>query len=260
MGAPIENIKHLKEKLHETEEVLEDERRRLIETEKMASMGVLSAGIAHEIGNPLGAIRGRLEMLEEMFKQQNIRPDIALASVEKMIVSVDRMAKIIRAIKNFSRDGSGDPKIAFDVTQLIGDIVEVSFEKCQKNGIDLHVQGIDSPIFLQGRETEIGQVIVNLINNAFDAVKVRSDAWISIVLQVDDKRCAIIFKDSGGGVPEFLQNKIFDPFFTTKRVGEGTGLGLSICRSIIEDHQGTLVYEKLEPHTSFRVTLPFEQS
>lgn len=256
----VDNIKQLKRKLHETEEVLEDERKRLLESEKMASIGVLAAGIAHELGNPLGAIRGRLEMLGDMVREQNMDPAMIEASIERMILSVDHMAKIIRAMRSFSRDGSKDPKIAFNMAQLAGDIVEVSSEKCFKSGIQLRTKGLQSPVMVEGRETEMGQVIVNLINNAFDATKGTAEAWISIELEAKDNHCVLRCRDSGLGIRNDILQKIFDPFYTTKRVGEGTGLGLSICRSIVDDHHGSLVYDRSQPHTCFKIVLPLRQS
>jgi len=239
-----------------TEATLKDERQRLIESEKMASIGLLTAGIAHELGNPLGAIRGRLEMLETMLEQDNYQKEFAVLSVKKMVQSVDHMSKIIRSLKSYSRDGSKDDKQGFDVAQLIGDIAEVSFEKCRKNGIEVQTQGLDQPLILVGRETEIGQVIVNLFNNAFDAVKDLANPTIQIVLEDKGDFCEIHFKDSGPGVPIGLVTKIFDPFYTTKEVGQGTGLGLSICRSIVEDHGGRLDYQRTADQTCFLVSLP----
>lgn len=239
-----------------TESTLIEERQRLIESEKMASIGLLTAGIAHELGNPLGAIRGRLEMLETMLEQDDFQKEFAVLSVKKMVQSVDRMSKIIRSLKSYSRDGSKDEKQSFDMAQLIGDITEVSFEKCRKNGIEVETLGLDQPLILMGRETEIGQVVVNLFNNAFDAVKELEEPRITIILEDRGDFCEIHFKDSGAGVPIELVTKIFDPFYTTKEVGQGTGLGLSICRSIVEDHGGRLDYQRVADQTCFLVSLP----
>jgi PAS domain S-box-containing protein len=240
-----------------TEALLEDERQRMIESEKMASIGLLTAGIAHELGNPLGAIRGRLEMLESMLAQDEFQKEFADLSVKKMIQSVDRMSKIIRSLKSYSRDGSKDAKQPFNLTELIADIIEVSVQKCSKNGIQVKTFGLDLPAIILGRETEIGQVVVNLFNNAFDAVKDQDHPSIEIHMQMNDDWCELDFFDSGPGVPEDCVGKIFDPFYTTKEVGQGTGLGLSISRSIIENHGGSLEYF-YQDKTCFRIRLPKE--
>jgi PAS domain S-box-containing protein len=238
------------------EETIERDKARLIESEKMASIGVLSAGIAHELGNPLGAIRGRLEMLETMISQGEFEKAFAIQSIQKMIQNVDRMSKIIRGLKSSSRDGSADQMQEFDLAQLIGDILELSVQKCQKSSIEVRSSGLIGPVPVFGRETEIGQVIVNLFNNAFDAVKSKDKAWIELEVINEPDKVTLHIKDSGAGVPEDLINKIFDPFFTTKEVGEGTGLGLSICRSFIEGHRGKLYYNTEKGVSCFTVELP----
>jgi PAS domain S-box-containing protein len=238
------------------EETIERDKARLIESEKMASIGVLSAGIAHELGNPLGAIRGRLEMLETMISQGEFEKAFAIQSIQKMIQNVDRMSKIIRGLKSSSRDGSADQMQEFDLAQLIGDILELSVQKCQKSSIEVRSSGLKGPVPVFGRETEIGQVIVNLFNNAFDAVKSKDKAWIELEVINEPDKVTLHIKDSGAGVPEDLINKIFDPFFTTKEVGEGTGLGLSICRSFIEGHRGKLYYNTEKGVSCFTVELP----
>lgn len=238
------------------EQQIEVERKRMIESEKMASIGLLSAGIAHELGNPLGAIRGRLEMLLDMLNQENMDPQFASQSVDKMIQSVDRISKIIRALKGFSRDGSNDEKQEFNLIELIDDIVELSKQKCSKSNIEIRQKIEAQEIKVMGRETEIGQIIVNLFNNAYDAAKDSAKSWIEIEVINKDSKVVVRVQDSGSGVPEDIAAKIFDPFYTTKDVGKGTGLGLSLCRSFAEHHGGVL---KLNPEISsscFQLELP----
>lgn len=243
----------------QAEASLEDERLRLIESEKMASIGVLSAGIAHELGNPLGAIRGRLEMLETTLNQPDFQTDFALLSVKKMIQSVDRMSKIIRGLKSSSRDGSRDEMQNYNLSQLVGDILELSVQKCAKSAVKVETRGFESPIQMVGRETEIGQVIVNLFNNAFDAVKDRESSWIRVETEIEDESVYLHVVDSGSGVDPEILPKIFDPFYTTKEVGQGTGLGLSICRSFAEGHGGRLFYNQNKPHSCFTLQLPMSE-
>lgn len=241
----------------EAELELEEEKKRLQEAEKMASLGVLSAGIAHELGNPLGAIRGRLEMLQTSFEQESFEKVFALNSVGKMIDNIDRMSKIIRGLKSFSRDGSHDEMQDFNFTQLIGDILEISTPKCEKNGIQIKTDGLESSFMVKGRESEIGQIFVNLFNNAFDAIKGSESPWIAVKIEKENSKLFLHVKDSGSGVDEKHLNKIFDPFYTTKEVGQGTGLGLSICRSFAEGHGGRLFYENSKG-SCFTLELPYE--
>jgi PAS domain S-box-containing protein len=234
------------------------ERRKLLESEKMASLGVLSAGIAHELGNPLGAIRGRLEMLQTSFEQDNFEKAFAHQSVIKMIDNVDRMSKIIRGLKSFSRDGSKDAMQEFSLNQLIGDIIEISTPKCHKHGIEIRTKGFEASHLAKGRESEIGQIFVNLFNNAFDAVKNDERPWISVEVDKDLEHYYLHVLDSGRGVSDDVLERIFDPFFTTKEVGQGTGLGLSICRSFAEGHGGRLFYNKEKEGSCFTLELPMD--
>ena len=238
------------------EEQVTLERRKLLESEKMASLGLISAGIAHELGNPLGAIRGRLEMLLDACKAGEVDLDFAQTSIDKTIKSVDRMSKIIRALKNFSRDGTRDEMQEFDLVELVDDIVELSAQKCVKAGVRVEFDRSVGPVTVLGRETDIGQVIVNLFNNAIDAIRDQERPWLKLEVTSSDSEVQLKVLDSGSGVPADLRAKIFDPFFTTKEVGKGTGLGLSLCRSFVEQHGGSLTY-KMDRHGScFLVTLP----
>lgn len=239
-----------------TEAELEQDKLLLIESEKMASIGVLAAGIAHELGNPLGAIRGRLEMLQTHLADNSIEKEFALISIEKMIQNVDRMTRIIRGLKSYSRDGRKDEKQRFNLSLIVGDILEMSVEKCKKHGILVQQTGFDKPLWIMGRETEIGQVVVNLFNNAIDAVKNSIDPHIQIEATQEGPHWVLRFRDSGPGVPEELRNRIFDPFFTTKEVGQGTGLGLSLCQSFVHDHEGELYYDDKQEMTCFTLKLP----
>jgi C4-dicarboxylate-specific signal transduction histidine kinase len=103
-------------------------------------------------------------------------------------------------------------------------------------------------------------VLLNLLNNSFDAVRDLQDRWIHIAFELGPKDVAIIFTDSGAGIAEALAEKIMVPFFTTKEVGKGTGLGLSIAKGIVEDHGGTIVLDQDCSNTRFIVTLPFRQT
>lgn len=240
----------------QTEVELEDEKERLIQSDKMASLGVLASGIAHEIGNPLGALRGRLEMLEMAAAKGPVDQEFLQERIQKMIPLVDRMTKIIRGFKAYARDGSQDPKENFDLTELVIDIVEMSREKCKRLGIDLQVEGLDEKVFVFGRETEIGQVIVNLFNNACDVVVDHEKPFVKIGLEEAENDVRLRVMDSGGGIPDAVAKKIFDPFYTTKGVGKGTGLGLSISRSLVEGHGGQLELVTGSPNTTFELTLP----
>lgn len=239
-----------------TEIEVEKQRATAVYSEKMASLGELTAGIAHELGNPLGAMRGRMEMLLLETEKSNVEPEKVKALMNRSIGLIDRMSKIIKGLRSYARDASGDPYVQTSLKSLVSDILDFSWEKFRKLGVDVHVQGMDEDYLVECREAEIGQVVVNLINNACDAVSDQDERWIQVKLCSNEDYVYIQVSDSGPGISDDLTEKILKPFFTTKPVGQGTGLGLSISKSILDAHQGRLTLDENSEHTTFIVELP----
>ena len=241
------------------EQQLAEERARVIQSEKMATLGLMASGIAHEIGNPLGALRGRLEMLEMAAKGSRLSTDRILDSVRTGISLTDRINRIIKALRAYSRDGSQDPFTDLEISSLILDILELTAEKSRKKNIEIRKVGLDKPLRMDCRETEIGQVLVNLLSNAYDAIADLQEKWVEVELAEQADKVLISVTDSGPGIPEDIARKVFDPFFTTKEVGKGTGLGLSICKTIIESHKGEFYIDYKAVNTKFVIKLPKRQ-
>ena len=244
----------------EAELELDKERERLVYSEKMASLGIMSAGIAHEIGNPLAALRGRLEMLDIQGQKSNLNPESVLKTVNTGIQLVDRINRIVKGLRAYARDGSNDPFELVDATELIKDILELVQEKSRKKNIDIIQKGFEVPHKIFCRDSEIGQVVVNLINNAIDAISELNEKWVEVRLIDTDDFLEIRVTDSGNGIPYEVQKKIFDPFFTTKPAGFGTGLGLSISNNIILSHGGRFAIDETCENTRFVIQLPKKQS
>ncbi len=239
--------------------VLDKERARSLYSEKMATLGIMASGIAHELGNPLAALQGRLEMLNTDAKRGDVSPEGVLKVTERLLKLSDRMNKIIRGLRAYARDGSLDKFNLTSMTNLIIDLLELVESNCQKLNITIKTKGLDKDIMLWCRETEIGQVLINLINNSIDAIKDLDEKWIYIELTESTDNIKIIVRDSGPGIPEAIIEKVFDPFYTTKPVGQGTGLGLSISTTLIESHGGRLKLKQKDKNTCFEVVLPKKQ-
>lgn len=240
----------------QTEIEVEKQRATAVYSEKMASLGELTSGIAHELGNPLGAMRGRMEMLLFEAEKSNIEPEKVKDLMNRSIGLIDRMSKIIKGLRSYARDASGDPFVKTSINSLVSDILDFSWEKFRKLGVEVHVSGLDEEHLVECREAEIGQVIVNLINNACDAVKDENQRWVKVEVCSNSEKVFIQVTDSGPGIPDDLKEKILKPFFTTKPVGQGTGLGLSITKSILDAHQGQLCLDENSKNTKFVVELP----
>ena len=225
----------------------------LIQAEKLAAMGQMLAGVAHELNNPLTAILGVTELLRE-----RAAPDEAFRrQLELTHRQARRAARIVQNLLEFSRPASPQKK-SLDVINLIERTLQLHEHSLRRNNVEVefHPQGMLPGVV--GDANQLIQVFLNLITNAEQAIReVRETGRLQIRLGRSGNRLSITFQDDGVGIrPEALP-RIFDPFYTTKRPGGGTGLGLSICMSIIREHGGTIEAESLPAGGSaFTVFLP----
>ncbi len=242
-------------------------REQLIRTEKLASLGQLAAGVAHEIGNPLAAILGYADIL----KQDAEDPEAAhLAVSERQTIAgrikseTERIHRTISDLLEYSRPSRQNPGPT-DVLMAVKaarDLVAPMGSRLRNVRIEIEGEQDASlwPLVVASAE-RLQQVFVNLLLNAADAMQ--GEGKITLSTRVEAKWLRVLVKDSGPGVPEHLHRRIFDPFFTTKEPGQGTGLGLSICRSMIESYEGTL---ELQAHAegaggaTFVLSLPLSAS
>jgi signal transduction histidine kinase len=238
---------------------IEQERLKLIQSDKMASLGEVAAGIAHELGNPLAAIQGHVELLETRLGSDQIDSQ-EIRKVTEIIGRLnERMIRIIRGMRSFARDASSDPLQNAPISHLIRDVLEFSRERLQDLEVDIRLGPMDEELLVPCRESQISQVLVNLITNSIDAVKDLPEKWIQIDLLEKEDVVEISVTDSGNGIPREIQDKVMAPFFTTKDVGKGTGLGLSVSRSLVESHSGSLWIDEQSSNTRFTVSLPKRQ-
>ncbi len=229
------------------------ERARAVHTAKLASLGELSASVAHEINNPLAIIVG----LSSQLKKHISDPQKFDHKVSEISKSVDRIAKIVNGLKRFSRYDEKVPKGSFDIQSIISNSTTYFDIKTRQDYINLKFD-IQSNATIFCDPLEIEQVILNLVNNAIDAVKNLKDRWVNVLVSEDNGELSLRVIDAGAGIEATIVEKIFEPFITTKELGRGTGLGLSISRGIIEAHGGSLRLVKEHPNTCFELRLPLE--
>lgn len=235
------------------EALLEHQRLRSMQASKMATLGEMAGGIAHEINNPLAIISARAQMLQQ--QSEKIHPSAIRDYADKIEQTVQRIASIVRGLRTFSRNGENDPTTLAEASQVITDTLEFCRGNLARNNVTLHV-ALQENLILHCRPTQISQVILNLINNAQDAIQALPEKWIRLESSLKDGMISIRVTDSGTGIPYEIAEKMMQPFFTTKEVGKGTGLGLSISRGIVEDHRGKLYLDPSSAHTSFVIELP----
>jgi PAS domain S-box-containing protein len=244
-------------------ELNEETRARAMYAEKMASMGELAAGIAHELGNPLAAVKSLLEVIESQFSSGNMGPkDMFVRKLREANHRIDGMSKTIRAMLSYARDGSSDEVNNIDINLMLAQVIDQCGIRLNREGVDTQLVQGDTPVNVRCRETELIQVFTNLILNAVDAICELDEKWIKIkaglVKDNSSHICRISVTDSGLGIKPEIVSKMFNPFFTTKEMGKGTGLGLSISKKMIEANNGTLTVDPNSVHTCFVVELPVE--
>ncbi len=225
-------------------------------TAKLASLGEMAAGIAHEVNNPLSIIQGSANIVRRLVDKEPIDIENVKLLTTKMIETSDRISKTIKSLKALSRNAENDPMLHTSINQVILQSIDIVDQKCRLNDVTLKSHLLPEDYKVMGREAELMQVFTNLIGNAIDAIKEFDEKWIEVRVEKVQENLDIFFIDSGKGIPPEIQKKIMEPFFTTKDVNQGTGLGLSISKNIIKNHEGELTLVPESPHTTFKVRLP----
>ncbi len=231
----------------------------LEQSQKLAALGEMTAGMAHEISNPSAVIRAYISTLSKLCQNNKYDQVKFIKALEKMDASSERIAKIIKTMRVQSRKAKPEEKKYFNFTTMIDEIGEAFILKAKTKHVEYELLNVieEDELNLYGDEVQVGQVLINLVNNAVDAAAEEDEQWVRIKLDTDTPNTITIhIVDSGHGIPMKVQEQMFDSFFTTKAIGEGTGLGMGITREIIHGHEGTIVIIDDEPNTTFRVTLP----
>jgi two-component system NtrC family sensor kinase len=219
-------------------------------SEKMASVGLLAAGVAHEVNTPLTGISSYTQMLRERFETDDPRAEL----LEKIEKQTFRAAKIINNLLNFSR-AAGSEFEPLDVNRVLLDVVSLVEHQLEASRIKVVREMAAELPMVRGNENRLQQVFFNLILNARDAMP--SGGWLTLATRADDDAVVIEVRDTGTGIKREDIKRIYDPFFTTKGIGRGTGLGLSVSYGILQEHGGAIFVDSAPGQgTTFRVALP----
>ncbi|MFT4752977.1 MAG: PAS domain S-box-containing protein [Salibacteraceae bacterium] len=221
---------------------LQETQSKLIQAEKMASVGILSAGMAHEINNPLNFIQGGNFAISE-FIDRHISDTELLKEAHELVAiiaeGVSRTSNIVSSLNRFSRTNQGDSEV-FNLHKVINNCLTV-LQNQLKFKVTIHKKYDSLPANLTGNEGELHQVILNILHNSEQAIKEKGAIEIESI--VSENQIFLKIKDTGEGIEKSNLEKITDPFFTTKPPGLGTGLGMSISYNIITKHEGTITYK-----------------
>ncbi|GAB4406882.1 MAG: hypothetical protein OHK0056_06340 [Bacteriovoracaceae bacterium] len=237
------------------ENELEQNKQILNHNAKLASIGQLSAGISHEINNPLSIISGNISFIKKDLTETLVDRNKVLERVQKIQNSMDRISKIVNGLKNFARIDSTEFAIfnLYDVADEVFSLLKHIFES---EGVTFNFEAENQgPFKINGNRGRIEQVIVNLLTNAKDAVASQAKPVVTLTLmRGSDDYVYIKVSDNGMGISKDIKDKIFDPFFTTKEVSKGTGIGLSVVSSIIQEHAAKIEVEStINVGTTFTV-------
>ena len=236
----------------------------LIQASKMKTLGEMSAGIAHELNQPLNAIKMGSEFLDMMVEsgRRIPQPDLRLV-VGEVSHQVDRAAEIIQRLRDFGRK-SDFAREHISLNQPVQSVLDILGKQLRLQNLRVDLDLDPAPPMIMAHHNRLQQVIFNLVTNARDALNQKSegdgegvDRWIRIRTWHADGRAVVEVADNGVGMAADVQERIFEAFFTTKEMGEGMGLGLSISSGIVQDYDGDLAVESHEGQgTCFRITFP----
>jgi signal transduction histidine kinase len=225
-------------------------------SEKMASLGLLAAGVAHEVNTPLTGISSYTQMLLEQADPSDPRTGL----LEKIERQTFRAAKIVNGLLTLSRPGTpGGERIVVDLNTVVGDVLSLLEHQLEAGRVRVRRELSSSPVTVHGIEHQLQQVFLNLFLNARDAMP--RGGWLTVGTRIDGDTVIAEIADTGSGIPPEHLARIYDPFFTTKVIGRGTGLGLSISYGIVGEHDGTIRCESaVGQGTRFILALPYRAS
>ena len=226
---------------------------RLRQAERLAELGTLASGMAHEIGTPMNVILGRAEYLLQRTTDEGMKKGLAT-----IVTQIERITKVMNQLLSFARRKPLEQR-AVDLGEIVEDSLEMFEERIAHSRVTIE-KTIESslPPVLADRDQLI-QVLINLVMNSLHAMP--EGGRLGLSLDRENRHVRLGVSDTGHGMPEEIRSKVFEPFFTTKDFGKGTGLGLTVVKGIVEEHGGTIAVESVvDKGTTFWIRLPLEEA
>ncbi|MTI88284.1 MAG: GHKL domain-containing protein [Balneolaceae bacterium] len=250
-----EKLKVQTDSLNKALQKLENAQVELIQKEKMAALGVLTAGVAHEINNPVNYIKSASDIIDTMIDEEDDKIVIKEKEVFKEVygsidIGVTKIVDIVRSLSSFSRTNEKDNSEC-DIHEILDECLVILHHE-YKNRVEIKKNYKVGGLEAKGNTGKLYQVFTNILSNAIQAIK--EEGVIEISTAASKDKAIIEISDNGKGIEEEVLTKIFDPFYTTKEPGQGTGLGLSIVYNIIQDHGGDIIYDSV-PGSGTKVTV-----
>lgn len=254
----MSDLRETTEEVKSRERELREKQEQLVQAGKLATLGELTTGVAHELNNPLNNIGLFVGNAIDLIELDSVEapPERLLHELYSAMQQVRKATEIITHLRTFGRAASVSYE-PVNLSQVIYSAISLLQEQLRLRQIEVQVQVPDEEIVVIGNAIQLEQVFLNLLTNARDALTDMPEKCITVTCTYDEKHAEIRVSDTGPGISPEVEPRIFDPFFTTKEVGAGTGLGLSITYSIIQEHQGTIMLENhADGGARFLIQLP----
>jgi PAS domain S-box-containing protein len=227
----------------------------LLQTEKLAALGVMAGGIAHELRNPLAVVSSAVQLLIG----KSLAPEVADECLERIFRGAQRMAGIIENLLSFARPSDKGRKTDLDLVAVVREAVAMTNNPADAERVEVQIKSPNTPVPIHGNACLLQQLVTNLVTNSVNALG-ESGGHIAVTLTMTREHALLFVTDSGCGIRAEHLDKVFDPFFTAMPIGRGTGLGLSICHTIVQQHEGKIEIASLEGKgTTVKVILPLLQ-
>jgi len=256
----MSDLKETTEEVQRREQELREKQEQLVQAEKLATLGELTTGVAHELNNPLNNIGLFIGNAIDLIELGIADPQQVLQELHHAMQQVRKATEIITHLRTFGRASSVKYELVA-LKQVVQSAIFLIREQLRLRQIEVELHFPSEDVIVTGNAIQLEQVFLNLLTNARDAMIDAKRKVITINCDVRGDMVEILFSDTGPGIPSGLEQRVFDPFFTTKEVGAGTGLGLSITYGIVKEHQGTITAEnRLGMGAVFFIQLPLKYS
>ena len=250
------DLRETTQEMERREQELRDKQEQLVQAGKLATLGELTTGVAHELNNPLNNIGLYVGNVIDRIHMDELEIERVLSDLEKAMGQVRKATEIISHLRTFGRAAP----VTFepvDVDEVIERALSLMQEQLRLRAIEVDLDLCPGELIVLGNPIQLEQIFINLLTNARDALEETDEKLIRIGSALERDRIKIVFADNGPGIPPLLAQRVFDPFFTTKEVGTGTGLGLSITYSIVKEHGGDIsISQTPGGGATFRIELP----